>query len=54
MILLTLSCSLEEQVTLRQAATRRHGDAIPACKYEGQIEAPIRGSASSQWIAEDA
>src|SRR6266566_4888203 len=54
MILLSSSCSQGEQVTLRQAETRRQGDAIPACQHDDQSLATIRRYASSQRIAEGA
>src|SRR5712691_11386438 len=51
MILLTFSCSSKEQVTVQQAETRRHGDAMPACQCDDHALATTRCCASSQRIA---
>lgn len=39
---------------MRQAETRCHGDAIPACQYDGQALATLRRRASGQRIADGA
>src|SRR5437868_1606134 len=51
MMFLTLSCSLEEQVTLQQAEQRHHGDAMPACQDDGHARETIR-CASNQRVVE--
>jgi hypothetical protein len=52
MLFFTLSCSSRKQVTVRQAETHCHGNALLACQHDDHARAAIRLLEAQERIAE--